>query len=128
MESWLEHIVPAENALYDQVIVDSQVERDFVEDLEQREDVHLYIKLPNWFKVPTPIGNYNPDWAIVMDDPEADAVDKRPLLYFVTETKGTTDETRLQYSHERKKIDCGRQHFQALDVRYKVAKTTADLP
>jgi type III restriction enzyme len=64
VQSWADLIVPAKRALYDGVVVDSQIERDFVEALEQREDVQLYVKLPDWFKVPTPIG-YNPDWAIV---------------------------------------------------------------
>lgn len=128
LESWEEHIEPAAHALYDQVIVDSEVERTFVKGLEQRDDVKLYIKLPDWFKVPTPIGNYNPDWAIVMESEEGEQV-KRPLLYLISETKGTTDTAKLQYTHEGQKIKCGRAHFQqALNVHYQVMTTTADLP
>jgi len=116
--SWEDLIVPAENALYDGIIVDSQVERDFVIGLEKREDVLLYVKLPEWFKVPTPIGNYNPDWAIVLKNPEDEG---RPRLYFVTETKGQVDVSKLRFTHEQQKIHCGRRHFEgALGVRYEV--------
>lgn len=114
------------HALYDHVIVDSQVERDFMQGLEQREDVKLYIKLPDWFKIPTPIGNYNPDWAIIMDDPDNPG---QELLTLISETKGTTDISKLQYAHEPQKIACGRTHFeQALSIPYRVMSSTADLP
>jgi len=121
VQSWEDLIVPAEHALYDGIIVDSQVERKFVEGLEQREDVLLYVKLPEWFKVPTPIGAYNPDWAIVLRN-EADPA--RPLVHFVTETKGQTDVSKLRFSHEGQKIRCGKRHFEeALGVRYEVTVT-----
>ncbi len=126
MKSWKEYIVPAKRGLYDQVICDSQVERDFVKGLEEREDVRLYVKLPDWFKVPTPIGNYNPDWAIVMEDPEDP---EGELLYLVSETKGSLDTSKLQYTHERRKIECGRRHFEgALKVPYRVMTSVGDLP
>lgn len=125
VQSWADLIVPAEHALYDGVIVDSQIERDFVEALERREDVRLYVKLPDWFKVPTPIGSYNPDWAIVLDNPDDP---ERPLLYFVTETKGRTDTTKLRFGHEQQKIHCGRRHFEgALGVRYQVAAVAGEI-
>jgi hypothetical protein len=56
------------------------VERKFVQDLEARRDVKFYLKLPYWFNVPTPVGDYRPDWAIVMDGPETDG---KPVLYLV---------------------------------------------
>lgn len=61
--------------------MDSQTEKQFAQDCENREDVRLYFKLPDWFKIPTPIGNYNPDWAIVMNHHDK--------VYFVAETKNT---------------------------------------
>jgi type III restriction enzyme len=72
----------------------------------------LFIKLPNWFKVPTPIGDYNPDWAILVNNPEGER------LYLVVETKNPsglllTDGLR---DVEKKKIDCGKAHFKALAV------------
>lgn len=97
----------------------------FVEALEQREDVKLYVKLPDWFKVPTPIGNYNPDWAIVMEDPEQPGGE---LLYLVGETKGATagDDSR---GAEAKRIACGRAHFEeALGVPYRLMTSMVDLP
>ena len=126
VKSWEDLVEPATLALYDQVIVDSNVERQFVKELEQREDIKMYVKLPDWFKIATPIGNYNPDWAIVMDDPDRPGEE---LLYLISETKGQTDTSKLQYAHESQKIKCGRTHFeQALQVSYKVMASTADLP
>ncbi|MBL7182887.1 MAG: hypothetical protein ISS50_00390 [Anaerolineae bacterium] len=65
---WEGCLVPAEKSVYDHVVCDSEIERQFVEELERRDDVKLYLKLPAWFTVPTPIGEYNPGWAIVMED------------------------------------------------------------
>jgi len=67
----------------------------------------LYAKLPNWFTIPTPLGSYNPDWAVLID---ADGKDK---LYFVLETKADTMFDALR-PKESAKIECGKKHFQAL--------------
>ena len=89
-------------------------EEDFASKFEKNEDVKLYIKLPNWFKIPTPIGNYNPDWAILLD---VDGTDK---LYFVLETKSGKNsqlfEEPLRES-EKINIECGRKHFEALNTK-----------
>src|SRR2546426_70 len=91
IESWQEYLIPAAHSVYDQVIYDSEVEKEFVQGLEKRDDVKLYLKLPRWFTVPTPVGNYNPDWAIVIEERDAfGQPTNRPLLYLVRETKGTT--------------------------------------
>jgi len=90
--------------LYDYVLVDSEVERKFAKDLETSEKVKFYMKLPYWFKIQTPIGSYNPDWAIVFEK------DKR--VYFVAETKSKGQELR---ESEQVKIDCGRKHFENFD-------------
>ncbi|MGI8824132.1 MAG: DEAD/DEAH box helicase family protein [Chloroflexota bacterium] len=129
IESWEDHLVPADHALYDYVIYDSAVERQFVEDLEGRDDVRLYIKLPNWFKVPTPVGEYNPDWAIVMEDRDEHAdTNGKPLLYLVRETKSTTNMDDLR-PDERRKIICGGRFFrEALGVEYTVGPEAATLP
>jgi type III restriction enzyme len=89
IESWLDNLVPSSRSLYDFIPYDSQIEKEFVQDLERREDVRLYFKLPPWFTVPTPVGEYNPDWAIVIEqrDEHGEPID-RPLLYLVCETKG----------------------------------------
>ena len=82
------------------------------------------MKLPDWFTVETPIGRYNPDWAVVMDNPE----DGDPVLYLVRETKGTLDPGQLRFD-ERRKIECGARHFRgALGVDYRVVTSAAELP
>ena len=105
--------------LYDGVPIDSEtVERPFAAMLENRLDVKLYIKLPRWFEVDTPVGKYNPDWAVVMDDPEADG----ETLYLVRETKGGESLDDLRPA-ERRKISCGKAHFAgALNVDFDVSR------
>ncbi len=129
--TWEDHIVRSEQIdgvggthLYDGVIWDSEgIEKSFVEGLERRADVKLYVKLPDWFTVDTPVGKYNPDWAIVMDNPE----DGDPVLYLVRETKGTLSLGDLR-PDERRKVICGRRHFQdALGVNYEVVTSAAEL-
>ena len=127
-ESWREHLQPAGKSYYDQVVCESGPESDFVRDLESREDIILYVKLPHWFTVTTPIGEYNPDWAIVMRSPEADG---EPLLYLVRETKSTTVLDRL-HPDERRRIECARSHFcDALGMGsegYRVVTAASELP
>jgi len=102
--------VARDNALYTQIACDSLVERDFVRDLETRDDVKLFLKLPAWFTVPTPVGEYNADWAIVLDREGAGE-----RLFLVRETKA---EGELRPT-EAMKIECGTAHFEgALGVSY----------
>jgi type III restriction enzyme len=105
-------------SVYDAVVFDSEVERSFAERLDQREDIKLFVKLPWWFRIETPIGDYNPDWAIVKHDTSA--------LYLVRETKGTKDFEKLRNS-EADKIRCGRKHFEALDVDFAVAVSASEI-
>jgi len=128
VESWEDYLVPADHSVYSQVFCESGVERRFVEGLERRQDVKMYLKLPGWFKVATPIGEYNPDWAIVLEErDEHGNVTDKPLLYLVRETKDRGWETDLR-PEERRKIKCGAQHFrEALDVDYKVVTKASEL-
>lgn len=112
-------------SIYEHVVYDSATERDFAEALEKDDDVVLYAKLPGWFKVPTPLGNYNPDWAVLVNK------DGTKRLYFVVETKSSlfTDDLR---NKESAKIECGKAHFKALAVgenpaRYVVARNLSDV-
>ena len=131
IEAWKDFIVPSEeiggvagNHLWDGVPFESETEKTFAQGLESRKDVKLYIKLPRWFEVATPIGNYNPDWAIVITDPERD----EDRLYLVRETKSTLDLNQLR-PDERRKILCGQSHFRgALQVDYKVVTDASQLP
>lgn len=108
--------------VFDHVIYDSNIEKEFAEAAELDDDVVLYAKLPATFKIDTPIGNYNPDWAVVLDTEEGEK------LYFVAETKGTENINDLKGT-ERKKILCGRQHFEVLDtgIQYEVVKELKSL-
>ena len=78
-----------------------------MKDLEARQDGKLYVKLPYWFVVPTPVGDYQPDWAVVMDAPEEEG---KPVLYLVSETKSSTRKDDLR-PDEWRKIQCGAAHF-----------------
>lgn len=100
--------VAVNNSVYDYVIYDSStVEKPFAKALDDDEDVKMFFKLPQNFKVRTPIGNYNPDWAVYLDK------DGHEGLYFVLETKGTDTLFDLR-TPEKLKIKCGKEHFKAL--------------
>ena len=105
--------------IYDYVAVDSEVEYNFMKALEQADNIRFYVKLPGWFTIPTPLGSYNPDWAVVFDGDER--------VYFVAETKGLNDinDTHLSAS-ERGKILAARRHFAEVEVEY--VAPVQDLP
>ena len=107
LAGYLKNMLNANKSVYEQVIYQSDVEGTFVEQLEKNEAVRVYAKLPGWFKVPTPLGSYNPDWAALV---EKDGAER---LYFVVETKASlfTDDLR---DKESAKIKCGEAHFEAL--------------
>lgn len=128
IDSWKEYLIPARRSIYDHVILDSEIERKFVEGLEKRDDVKLYLKLPAFFIVPTPLGEYNPDWAVVVEPRDAHGEPTgEQMLYLVRETKGTTNLDDLR-PDEKRKILCGERHFEdALGVDYKVVKSADEL-
>jgi len=103
IEGYLSRLLQVHKSIYDAIEFESETERRFAEVLD------------HWFTVDTPIGPYNPDWAIVKQ--EDDGEEK---LYLVTETKATKKELKLR-AGEWKKIQCGRAHFAVLDVRFKHA-------
>ena len=97
-----------EKTIYDYIKIDSNIERDFARACEQRDDIKFYFKLPFWFKIETPLGTYNPDWALLYEN------DKK--VYFVAETKGVNniDDPSLS-DNKRFKIKCGKEHFKNFD-------------
>jgi len=103
--------------------LDSTVESRFAQDCENSDQIKFYFKLPEWFKIPTPIGSYNPDWAVIFED------DKR--IYFVAETKDTgtpTIDLNKLHPSEKQKIKCGIANFRIIDgVEYRVVKKVSDL-
>jgi type III restriction enzyme len=125
LAGYLKNMLDATKSVYEQVIYQSDTERTFAEQLEQNEAIKVYAKLPGWFKVPTPLGSYNPDWAVLV---EKDGAER---LYFVVETKGSLFAEDIR-EKENAKIKCGEAHFQALAVgknpaRYKKATKVDDL-
>lgn len=118
-------LTDTQKSIYESVVYDSTTERDFAEAMELNQAIKLYAKLPGWFKVPTPLGNYNPDWAVLVEE---DGIQR---LYFVVETKSSlfTDDLR---DKEYAKTECGRAHFQALatgenPAKYVVARNLNDV-
>lgn len=112
--------------LYDHIVYDSNRERDFASELDALSEVAVYVKLPNGFYISTPVGRYNPDWAIAFYEGTV------KHIYFVAETKGTLDS--LHFNHitpiEQAKIDCAREHFKAIsgeNVVYDVVSNYKEL-
>jgi type III restriction enzyme len=99
---------------FDYIQIDSEgvnaPEREFASKLDSREDVKFFMKLPDKFKIETPVGPYNPDWAIIKQDEKG--VDR---IYMIRETKSTADELELR-PKERAKIEAAREHFKQLGV------------
>jgi type III restriction enzyme len=112
--------------VYDYVVVDSKVERSFVDELDTSSEVVVYAKLPRGFFIPTPVGNYNPDWAIAFQEGSVKHV------YFVAETKGSLESLQLK-GVENAKIECARKFFATLGesdnqaVKYDVVTNYGEL-
>ncbi len=108
----------ANRHLYDHVVYDSSVEQKFAEALDKDESVAVYVKLPDGFYISTPVGHYNPDWAIAFEE------DKVKHIYFVAETKGSMSSLQLR-GVEKAKIECAEKHFKAIgkgNVEYAVVE------
>lgn len=105
-------VVPVSKSVTDKIVCDSKVEVEFAKALERRGDVPLFLKLPGWFKIDTPLGKYNPDWAFVRVE------DGGHYLYLVRETKGTDRIENLQWESEGWKIKFGQAHFDSIRVDY----------
>lgn len=97
----------AKHHLYDHIVYDSTNERDFATDLDTQKDVAVYVKLPNSFYISTPVGKYNPDWAIAFYEGTV------KHIYFVAETKGSMSSMQLR-EVEKAKIHCAKEHFKAI--------------
>ena len=118
-------ISDTEKSVYDQVVYDSDIERSFADQLENNTAVKVYAKLPGWFAVPTPLGSYNPDWAVLVEHDDGER------LYFVVETKASLFASNLRNA-ESAKIECGKAHFAALNVsespaEYRTARSLDDV-
>lgn len=108
LTGYLKNMVAAKKSVYEQVVYDSSgIERTFADEMEKNEAVKVYAKLPGWFKVPTPLGSYNPDWAVLIEKHGEER------LYFVVETKSSLFNDELR-DKEGAKCGCGKAHFKAL--------------
>ncbi len=105
-------------SVYEYIVYDSDVEREFARKLDEREDIRMFVKLPGWFLIDTPVGKYNPDWAILKHDDE--------ILYLVRETKGTRDFLQLRNS-EADKVRCGKKHFEEIGVSFDVITSAGEV-
>jgi len=125
LTGYLKNLLPSEKSVYEQVVYDSATEATFADQLEKNLAIKVYAKLPGWFKVPTPLGTYNPDWAVLV---EKDGTER---LYFVVETKSSLFADDLR-GRENAKIECGKAHFKALELgespaRYVTARSVNEL-
>ena len=110
--AYMKNLKEAQKSVTDFVICDSEIEKKFVEEFEKNENVKLFAKLPSNFKVNTPVGSYNPDFAIVVE------IDGEEKLYFVLESKGSVSKEDRR-NKENYKIDCAKRHFEVLSDEYK---------
>ena len=125
LTGYLKNILDTQKSVYEQIVYDSDTERVFASDLEKNSAIKLYAKLPGWFTVPTPLGSYNPDWAILVEKGGEER------LYFVVETKSGLFKDDLR-EKENAKIECGRAHFHAIaegesPAQYIVARNVDDV-
>jgi len=98
----------SKKSVFDHIVYDSDIEADFARSFELSKDVKVYAKLSGWFKIETPLGSYNPDWAVLVEK------ENQQRLYFVVESKGSRFSEALRIT-ENAKIQCGREHFKALE-------------
>ena len=105
---------------YNYVVYDSNVESNLAKEFENSTNISVYAKLPDWFKIDTPLGTYNPDWAIMWKDKDEEK------LFFVVESKGSTGLFDLR-PKEAGKIKCGKRHFSAIGSKMIVATELADV-
>ena len=128
LSGYLKNMRDARKSVHEQVIYESDTEARFADQLEKNTAVKVYAKLPGWFAIPTPLGSYNPDWAVLIESDEGER------LYFVVETKASTLVDDLRGS-ENAKIQCGKAHFKALQwgetretsAQYEVATSVDEL-
>lgn len=107
-EGYLDKMIQAgQKCIMDHVVWDSEIEKQFAEDAERNERVKMYVKLPDSFRIHTPLGAYNPDWALVLE------IEGKNHLYFVVETKGTDMLGELR-ENEQGKIQCAKKHFETV--------------
>ena len=130
IEQYVDNIISVkkqEKTIYNYIVIDSlsSPEKQFAEDCETRDDILFYVKLPSNFKITTPIGLYNPDWALIKKEDEEES-----NIYFVAETKDAkaVQDRSLLRDKERMKIECAEKHFAVIDnVCYRIVGSVSEL-
>lgn len=125
LNGYLKNMLAVQRGIHEYVVYQAETERNFAEQLDKNESVKVFAKLPGWFQLPTPLGPYNPDWAVLIEQNGAERI------YFVVETKSSLFDDDLR-DKEGAKIECGKAHFHALAVgdnpaRFKRAAKVEDL-
>ena len=125
LTGYLKNMLDTTKSVHERVVYESHIEATFADQLENNTAVKVYAKLPGWFSVPTPLGSYHPDWAVLVESNQGER------LYFVVETKGSLFLGDLRIP-ESAKIRCGQAHFDALNMsespaRYMVSTTVDQL-
>lgn len=116
LTGYLKNCLESQKSVYEMVVFDSEgVEKNFALELERNKAVKVYAKLPHWFTIPTPLGNYNPDWAVLIEQ------EGEERLFFVVETKGSLFPDDIS-GLEDAKIQCGGEHFKDLAARTNPAR------
>ena len=118
IKHYFEQCLEVKKSVFDRIIYQSEIERKFAQDLDKRDDIKLFVKLPSWFKIETPLGTYNPDWAIVKHEDQT--------IYLVRETKSTKNFDKLR-NYETDKIHCGKKHFESLGVDFNIAISASEI-
>jgi len=108
----------ANKSPYDYTIYDSDIEKNFAKSFNENDNVKLFTKLPSWFKIKTPLGNYNPDWAVLIEK------DDEEKLYFVVESKGSSLNLDIRDA-ESAKIRCAEEHFSSFNSKAKVVQSNS---
>ena len=115
-QSYKDATEPVEHSIYNAIVYDAEPEKTFALELDHDERIKLFIKMPNWFKIDTPIGGYNPDWAVVTAKRDLSGNEASERVYFVIETKGNLANLR---ESEKQKIASAKKHFEVIKVNYK---------
>ncbi len=125
IETYEDYYYEVEKSIYDAIQWDSKGERTFARRLDRMDNVKLFIKLPNWFKIMTPIGSYNPDWALIIEDRDQHGNIKEKL-YLVRETKFFTKMEDIR-DEEKIKIKCAKKHFNIIGVDFKAINNVENI-
>lgn len=116
IQSYKDATEPVEHSIYNAIVWDAEPEKTFALELDSDERIKLFIKMPNWFKIETPVGGYNPDWAVVTTKRDIKGNEGNERVYFVIETKGNLGNLRTL---EQAKITAAKKHFEVIKVQYK---------